>query len=179
VNEADQAVAKATQPVPTPTRPVPQAKSDKPTAAKTPVEGSPSTDAAVRDENVAADDLTRSPGAVRSLTLKDVKKVYLDVRGEAVPSELRNNFLENFGPSGVVTGTTDADEADASLKIVISQTRAGGIEATARLVNARGAVLWPKAGTRRYSGETSKVVAEIVKDVLSEIRLARTAGTQR
>ena len=80
-----------------------------------------------------------------------------------------------LGSSGVVGATTDADEADAALKIVVSQTSGSQIEASALLVNARGTVLWPQAGrgARRYSGETTKVVSEIVKDLLSEIRLAR------
>ena len=121
--------------------------------------------------------LTRSGGAVANLTLREVKKVYIEMRGDAAFNELRSNLVESLGSSGVVTAATNADEADASLKIVVSQTRAGDIQASARLVNARGTVLWPKAGrgARRYSGETTKVVSEIVKDLLSEIRLAPRA----
>ena len=76
----------------------------------------------------------------------------------------------------MVAATTNTDEADAALKIVVSQTPGGPqIEASALLVNARGTVLWPRGDrrARRYSGETTKVVSEIVKDLLSEIRLAR------
>jgi len=43
----------------------------------------------------------------------------------------------------------------------------------ALLVNARGTILW--RGARRYSSETSQ---QIIKDLLSEIRLARTRGTR-
>ena len=91
------------------------------------------------------------------------------MRGDATVDELRRNLVDRLGSSDVVTATTNADEAEASLKIVVSQTHT-----SARLVNARGVVLWPKAGgTRRYSGETTKVVTEIVQDLLSEIRASR------
>lgn len=121
-------------------------------------------------DDEVADDVTRSSNVVANLPLKEVKKIYIDVRGGASLEELRSNLVESLGSSGVVAATTDADEADASLKIVISQT-----STSARLVNARGTVLWPKAGgARRYSGETTTVVSEIVRDLLSEIRLART-----
>ena len=68
----------------------------------------------------------------------------------------------------MVTATTNADEADAALKIVFR----GGpqIEASALLVNARGTVLWRGAPLFRRD---HKVVSDIVKDLLSEIRLAR------
>ncbi len=101
-------------------------------------------------------DVTRSGNVVPNLTLKDVKKIYVG------DSQLRSNLLESLGSSGLVATTTNADEADAALKIVISPT-----STSAQLVNARGTVLWG----RRYSGETS----EIVKDLVSEIRLARGA----
>lgn len=116
----------------------------------------------------AADDVTRSSNVVGNLSLKEVKKIYIDVRGDASLDDLRSNVVESLNSSGVIAATSNADEADAALKIVVSQTGT-----SARLVNARGTVLWPKAGgTRRYSGETTKVVSEIVNDLLSEIRQA-------
>jgi hypothetical protein len=131
--------------------------------------------------------VTRSGGVVANLRLSEVKKVYVEMGGDAAFNELRSNLVESLGSSGVVAATTDADEADASLKIVVSQTSDGDMrgrprfEASARLVNARGVVLWPKdgRGTRLYSGETTKVLAEIVKDLLAEIRLARAGGNRR
>jgi len=113
-----------------------------------------------------ADDATRSGSVVANLKLSDVKKVYVEMRGEQF-DELRSKLVESLGSSGVVA--KDADEADAALKIVVSQT-GPQIEASALLVNARGTVLWPKGGARRYSGEISKVANEIVKDLLSAIK---------
>jgi hypothetical protein len=112
-------------------------------------------------------DLMRSGSVVANLKLGDVKKVYIEVRGDAASEELRRELVESLGSSGVVAATT-ADEADAALKITVSQSGASAL-----LVNARGTVLWPKAGLARYSGETSKILPEIIKDLLTELKLAR------
>lgn len=116
----------------------------------------PTPHRSVRAEEGAID-ATRTNVVIPNLKLSEVKKVYIDVRGDASFDELRRNLIASLG----VAATTNVDEADASLKIVASQTNT-----SARLVNARGVVLWE----RRYSGETTKVVSEIVKDLLSEIR---------
>lgn len=142
-NQPDRVVARAT----------PRTKSER--AAK--VTSSPAPEApAVRDEDVA-DDVTRSGNVVANLTLKEIKKVYVEVRGDAASDEIRNNLVKSLG----ALATTNADEAEAALKIVVSQN-----STSALLVNARGTVLW----TRRYSGEISKVTSEIVNDLLSKIR---------
>ena len=120
-----------------------------------------------------AEDVTRSSDVVANLQLKEVKNVYIDVRGDAGFDELRSNLIASLSSSGVVAVTTNADEADSSLKIVLSQTSGGAPRIEARLVNARGTVLWSRTGTRRYSGATAGVVAELVKDLSSEIRRAR------
>ncbi|HET9714365.1 MAG TPA: hypothetical protein VFP64_20925, partial [Pyrinomonadaceae bacterium] len=111
-------------------------------------------------------DVLRSGNVVADLRLRDVKKIYIEIRGEAAFNELRSNLVESLGSSGVVVAATDADEADAALKIVFSKT-----STSALLVNARGTVLW--RGTRRYFGDSAKVASDIVKDLLSQIRLAR------
>lgn len=158
-------IEKTDQPDKVVARATPRTKNDR-SAKVTP---SPTAEApAVSDEDVAAD-VTRSGNVVANLTLKEVKTVYIEVRGDAALDEIRNNLVKTLGSSSVVAATTNADEADAALKIVIR----GGpqIEASALLVNARGTVLW--RGARRYSGETTKVMSEIVNDLLSQIRLAR------
>jgi hypothetical protein len=148
---------------------------DRSAAVKAPAE---SVSPPAREEDVA-DDVTRSGALVANLKLGEVKKIYVDIRGEA-SDDLRRNLVESLGTSGLVAATISADDADAALKIVVTQTNGGTnpggpqIEASAQLVNARGAVLWPKSGrsTHRYSGEISKVVSDILKDLLAEIRLA-------
>jgi hypothetical protein len=130
--------------------------------------------AQTREEEVG-DDLTRSGSGVANLPLREVKKIYIDLRGDAMVSELRKGIVESLSTSGVVTPATDTSDADALLRIVVSQTATGDLEATARLVNARGTVIWPKSsrGGKRYAGATTNVMSEIVKDLLSEIRNAR------
>jgi hypothetical protein len=162
----------------------PPIKNDRATAIKSPPPShtSPTPDAVAppRDDE-AAGDATRGSRSVPNLTLKEVKKVFIEMRGAAALNDLRRSVIESLSSSGVVAATSSADEADAALKIVVSQTSGGDvrsgaqIEVSAQLVNARGRVLWPKANqrARRYAGATSKVVAEIVNDLLSEIRLAR------
>ena len=148
INQPNKVVAKAT----------PRNKSDR--SAK--VISSPAAETPPETSN---EDATRSGNLVPNQTLKEVKKVYIDVRGDAALDEIRSNLVKSLGSSGVVS-TTNAGEADAALKIVIR----GGpqIEASALLVNARGTVLW--RGAHRYSGETTKVLTDIVNDLLSEFR---------
>jgi hypothetical protein len=153
-------------PLPT-AAPIPTQKADQPhkaTAKATPSRSSAAV-AQPRDDEVT--DLTRSGNVAPNLKLSDVKKVYVEIRGDAT-NGLRENLIESLNSSGVVTVANSTDEADAALKIAVSETGA-----SARLVNARGTVLWPKAGARRYSGDAPKVVSEITQDLLSEIRLAR------
>ena len=132
IDGPDKAPAKATEP--------PRVKNERSTGAK--VSSSP--------------DLTRSGNVVADPKLREVKKIYIDVRGD---DELRSSLYESLNSSGIVAATTNADEADAALKITVSQTGT-----SARLINARGTVLWSK---------TTKVGSEIVKDLLSAIRLAK------
>ena len=150
-----------------------RARGDRSPSAKAPStrDTSPSANTAAQTgQEEVAGDATRSSGAIPNLRLKDVKKVYIEMRGGAAFNDLRSSLNESLSSSGVIAATTNADDADAALKIVVSQTGT-----SAQLVNARGEVLWPTAsrGARRYSGETSKVVSDIVRDLLSEIRLAR------
>jgi hypothetical protein len=120
-----------------------QTKNEGPTIAQAPVAA----------EN-AAEDQTRTGNVVANLKLSEVKKIYVDMRGN---TELRTNVVESLNSSGVVAAT-GADDADASLRIMISQT-----EVSARLINARGVVLWSKNGP----------VTEILRDLLSAIRRAK------
>ena len=111
--------------------------------------------APVRTED-AADDMTRSGAVVPNLKLGEVKKIYIQISGDA--DELRSNVVASLNSSGLVV--TNADDADAALKIEVSKTG----EVQARLVNARGTVLWAGRGN---------IVSEIVKDLLSEISIHR------
>ncbi|HKR12278.1 MAG TPA: hypothetical protein VJT15_09480 [Pyrinomonadaceae bacterium] len=160
---------KAPTPAPIASQPPRRARNNRSTTAKTPA------------TKEVADDVTRSSVAVANLGLREVKKIYVDIRGGAAVDQLRSNLVESLSASGLVAATTDMNEADSSLKITASQTgieNAQQIVVSAQLVNARGTMLWPAMGrsARRYSGETSKVVSEILRDLLAEIRSARAGN---
>ncbi|HEU4507321.1 MAG TPA: hypothetical protein VFR78_03715 [Pyrinomonadaceae bacterium] len=140
-------------------QPPPVAKRERSPAARAPSAPVP---APARDEDAAASVL-RSGNVVPDLKLSEVKKIYVEIRGDAAADEIRSNIAESLESSGIAT--TNAEEADAALKITVS--RAG---VSAQLVNARGTVLWR---TRRYTGDTNKILPEIVKDLLAEITRAR------
>jgi len=123
----------------------------------------------VPNEDVSAEAM-RSGNVVPNLRLSEVKKVYVEIRGGEQFGELRSNLIENLRSSGVVAAAENADDADAALKITISQI-GSQIEVSALLVNARGTVLWPRTGgARRYTGEIPKVASEVVKDLLYAIK---------
>jgi hypothetical protein len=159
-NTGNQPVTKPAEPIPAPTasQPAQQVRNERSTTARAP--------ASPGNEEVG-DDVTRSGNVVANLKLGEVKNIYIEIRGASASDELRRNLVESLGSSGPVATTSTADDADAALRIVVSQN-----QLSARLINARGTVLW-SGGTRSYSGETSKVVSDIVKDLLAEIRLAR------
>lgn len=149
------------------------ARGPKPKQATAKVTPSPSTTASAPARNEDVDtDATRGGAVVPNLKLGEVKKIYIQIRGDGALNELHSGLVDNLRSSGVITVATNADDADAALKIVVSQTEPQ-VEVSAQLVNARGTVLWPKGGARHYSGEVTAVVRDIIKDLSSEIRLAR------
>ncbi|HEV8428936.1 MAG TPA: hypothetical protein VGQ41_13620 [Pyrinomonadaceae bacterium] len=170
-NGVDNTAAKATGPDRSASQQTRRNRNGKSSAAK--ARAGEDVAAKARDEDAA--DVTRSGDAVPNLALREVKKIYIEMRGYAASNDLRDKFVETLNSSGIVAASTNADDADAALKIMVTQTSAGPIEASALLVNARGTVLWPKAGrgALHYSGEISRIVSEIVNDLLSEIRLAK------
>jgi len=173
ISAVNQPAKEANNKVNEPANAVPRrATAERSTATKAPLQSRAATPEQARNED--ADDALRSGNVVANLRLKDIKKIYLDFRGDAAFDDLRDSLVKSLGSSGVVTVANNADDADAALKIVVSQT-GSQIEAAARLVNAKGTVLWPKAASvaRRYSGEPTTVVSQIVKDLLLEIRHAR------
>ena len=167
---SDQVAANVTEPKRTPSQQPRRVRTGRATRTNTPAAASPGTNAPTSGEEAA--DVMRSGTVAGNLTLKDVKKVYVEIRSTAALGDLRNSFVDSLSSSGVIGATTDANEADAALKLVVSHANHGRIEATARLVNARGNVLWQKRGGG-YSGEPAKVVSEIVRDLLTAIRNAK------
>jgi len=134
---AETSVAQTTPPAPTPV-----AQASNPPSTNKPTPKKRSTAAKARGED--AGDALRSNDTVPNLKLSEVKKIYIEIRGDAPLDELR----ERLNSSGIVAVTSNADEADAALKIVGT---------SAILVNARGTVLWRGR----------------IEDLLTDIRRAR------
>ena len=155
-------------------------------------------------------DATRSIGTeTTGLPLGEVEKVYIELRDDQLSGqELRRKLIQDLNTSRLLTVVVSSEEADASLKIATapdparqkrdgrkdraatkssSDTRRNEADEpqfviVARLVNARGHVLWPKTdqGFRgRYSGSAAKVCAEMVRDLLAEIRASRGREDRR
>lgn len=157
---------------PEPDKPIHQrARSERSTTPKIPSHSSAGLPEQSPEEDVT--EAVRSGNTVADLKLKDVKKIYIDFRGDVAFNDLRNSLDEKLGSSGVVTVAKNSDDADAAFKIRVSQ-KDTLIEVSARLVNAKGTVLWQKTskGVHRNSSEATTIVLDLVKDLLSNIRLA-------
>jgi hypothetical protein len=183
------AAMKETVPTP-PARRRARPENDESTATRIPeaISTSPGEDGPRVSDEGAAPHVTRSGSVVTGVGLGEVQKVYIETRGDGALDQLRSGLFQGLNASGLVAATTGTDEANASLKIMVSQPRGadrGGapqVEVLARLVNARGEILWPKAGRGvrgRYMGGATKVLQEMLKDLLNEIRVARAGSTRR
>src|SRR6185369_16498074 len=96
---------------PIPSGPTPIAQAINPPVTTNPTPKRRSTSAKAPKEDVG--DAVRSGVTVPNLKLSEVKKIYIEIRGDASLNELR----ETLNSSGIVTATTNAEEADAALKI--------------------------------------------------------------
>ncbi|MFN0109509.1 MAG: hypothetical protein ACKVZH_11700 [Blastocatellia bacterium] len=95
----------------------------------------------------------------------ETRRVFLSVNREA--SEFRGELTKRLTQAGLweLTGKEDADTA---LDITLS---ADGKTALARLLNARGKVIWPASGkSQRYAGSAGQISESIVADLKSAAR---------
>ncbi|MET0648271.1 MAG: hypothetical protein ABW208_16785 [Pyrinomonadaceae bacterium] len=140
----------------------------------------------------------------RGVALGEVRRIYLEMSGDGPLDELRRELFAALNSSGLVIAAANTDEADAALKVSVTQTRiavkapltAGSgathgdavspvetrVEVSVRLVNAVGGVLWPRAGVgrgRRYSGVAAQIAPGVVRDLLAEVKAARSGHIRR
>ncbi len=124
-----------------------------------------------------------SPGEIRSpktgadgASLAAVKKVNVDPFGdEPLAQQFRDLLIASLRANPRLTITEDRNEADAALKGKLTTRRRDQVSLTVRLVNIKGAVLWPAKGPitgRRYQGSAAMVADQIVKDLLVDIQKA-------
>jgi hypothetical protein len=135
-------------------------------------------------------DTTRSaPGEVEGKLLPAVKSLLVAPLGVGPLSEqvqrLLTAALQSSNRFAVVENLSDADALfKGSVEAVAaapgsSSATAGQVRLQLRLVNARGDVIWPASGRvreKRYVGLPEKVSANVVRDLLDEIRRLEPAG---
>ena len=173
-----------------------QAATEGATVAGTSLDGHDARDDATPVGAGEETEVTRSGDPrLKGVALGEMRNVYLEMSGDGPLDELRSRLFAELNSSGLVIVTANTDEADAALKISVTQTRAAvkapptagsaaevRVEVSVRLVNAVGEVLWPRAGVgrgRRYSGVAAQVALGVVRDLLTEVRAARAGHMRR
>ena len=137
-------------------------------------------------ETTPADDsaieATRAlPAGRDAATLLTARKIYLDVTGERLPSRsVREALTGGLQAGGEFAVAQNPDEADAVFRISVRRESAGAAAAgaraekvaiVARLVNAKGDVIWPSARADwRAAGEAKGLVERMVRAVLGAKR---------
>ncbi|MEW6735596.1 MAG: hypothetical protein AB1489_30170 [Acidobacteriota bacterium] len=109
------------------------------------------------------------------VSLKEVKTVYIEMSEESpLSQQLHTKLIDTVQASERWT-IANTHQSDAHLIISINRIYSSGksrISITAKLVNARGDLLWPlKLPGRRsnYIGSIEAVVSSLVRDILTDI----------
>ncbi|MFL6209577.1 MAG: hypothetical protein ACJ74W_12040 [Pyrinomonadaceae bacterium] len=133
---------------------------------------------AAPDTATEAETSTRGGAAALPVVpLSAVKKVYVETIGDEVLGQSVRQLLgERLRASGRITPAGSREEADALLKVSIMKSTAAASESPivlVQLINARGAVIWPRTNLGgKYQGPAAVVSADIVKDLLAAVRQA-------
>lgn len=99
--------------------------------------------------------------------LDEVRKIYLQPIADNGPTKELSDSLRGRLANGVIA-SSDADSADAALKISAQPAAEGRIVVVVRVVNANGYVIWPdsrRGSSWRYSGRPEEVANRIVNDL--------------
>src|SRR5262249_19198156 len=111
--------------------------------------------------------------ALDGASLLAVKKVYVDPFGDdSIGKQFRDQLTSSLRASRRFSLTVNRDEADAVLKGKITTTRPEQVLVTVRLVNAKGAVLWPINGPvagKQYQGPVVIVTSQIARDLMADM----------
>ena len=141
-----------------------------PTVAPSPqIQETPTRKPTGRDSNLVAQipkqadsgaELTRSPQSqIEGKALSEIKNVFLVFVGGDIPG-----LSDRLQSSGRFNLTNNGDTADAHLKLTVQKAnKRDQLNVIARLVNARGDVVW----ARRYRGSASNISEAISRDLES------------
>jgi hypothetical protein len=121
---------------------------------------------------------TRNTRNLRTVPLSAVKKIYVEVVGDAPSGRgVREALINKLSLSKLVKLVSKQDEADALLEV--SFLKSGGAEretirVVVQLIDARGKTIWPNANSNRtYQGSALGVSSSISEDLLAAIRSAQ------
>jgi hypothetical protein len=111
--------------------------------------------------------------ALDGASLLAVKKVHVDPFGDdSIGKQFHDQLTSALRANRRFSLTANREEADAVLKGKITTTPPEQVSATVRLVNAKGAVLWPINGHgagRQYQGPVATVTSQIARDLLADM----------
>jgi Lipopolysaccharide-assembly len=111
--------------------------------------------------------------ALDGASLLAVKKVHVDPFGDdPIGKQFRDQLTSALRANRRFSLTANRDEADAVLKGKLITTRPEQVSATVRLVNAKGAVLWPRNGPvtgKQYQGAGATIAGQIARDLLADM----------
>lgn len=114
------------------------------------------------------------------MSFREVKRIYLEISGDAVLGEqIAKQLAEKLGNSGKLFVTTDKDSADAALKLYVrhesdvDDPEEKTVAVVARLVNARGYVIYPNrrgVSAWKYVGTIRKLPVRLAADLINAKR---------
>jgi hypothetical protein len=110
------------------------------------------------------------PDATVAVPLSEVKKIYVEVVGDAALKEsVRQKMIENLNATRRFISAQSKDDADALLRVTVRSANAQSaqVSASALLINAHGETIWPGAASSGvYTGSNESVADGIVKELL-------------
>src|SRR6185369_17497791 len=157
-----------------------QRKSDTPQRDETFVERSllPNTSTTTNPNEIATRGAWNRDTMGKSLN--EVRRLHLQLMGGNTSSDEFERQLRERLATDQNLKLSDADQADAALKISVSpaSSRAGDsrVIVSVRGVNANGFVVWPasrRGSSWRYVGQPRFVADRMVTDLMTDIRRAR------
>jgi hypothetical protein len=126
-----------------------------------------------RNRTTRPEDDTRGPeDRPSAATLVEVKKIYVELRGDAALSgSVREKMITSLSAGGRFVAAESKDEADALLRVTVEGVAgaAGKFSLRAELINVRGKIIW--ASNR--AGETGSieiVAGSVIEGLLDEVR---------
>jgi hypothetical protein len=121
---------------------------------------------------------TRNTRNLRTVPLSAVKKIYVEMVGDAASGQgVREALINKLSLSKLVKLASTQDEADALLEVSFLKTDRAELETirvVVELIDARGKTIWPNANSNHmYQGSARGVTSSISKDLLAAIRSAQ------